>query len=451
MTIRNKLTLLFSIIFAAILLMFAFTIYYSYNNDKQEVFYKHLKQQATTKLSLLYDVNIDPKVLQVIYKKSQNSLLHEEVAIYDVDFHLLYHDAVEIDFVKETKSMIDEIVQKKEIRFWREDHQIIGFTLQNEGKTYVITAAGVDEYGNAKLINLRYTIIISFLFSILIIVIAGRFFSKQALKPVSDMVDKVEEITATNLDLRVDEGNKKDEIAELAITFNRMLNRLETSFDSQKQFVSNISHELRTPLSAIITELEISANKERSIKEYKAVIQDSLLDARKLAKLSNSILDLAKASYHESEINFKEVRLDEILLDAEQEVKKLHPEYRISVQFESELSDQAVNFNGNEYLLKTAFVNLIENACKFSKDKHCNVSISFQDQKTTLTFSDNGIGIPTEDIGQLFTPFYRGKNKGYAEGNGIGLSLTKKIVLLHKGKITLSSTVNKGTEFVISF
>ncbi len=450
MKIRNKLNLLFSLIFSGILLLFAVTIYFSYESDREQEFYKRLKQQAATKVNLLIDVGIKPEVLQTIYKNTPNNLIHEEVAIYDTTFHLLYHDAADIDFIKETKTMIDEIVQHKEKRFVQEKHQAIGFTMNKNGKTYVVTVAAYDEYGFAKLKNLFYTLIISFGGAMLLIIVAGRFFAKQALKPVADMVDKVEEITATSLDLRVNVGSGKDEISELANTFNQMLNRLENSFDAQKQFVSNIAHELRTPLSSIITELQLSANKERNIAEYKQVIQNALNDAQKLAKLSTDLLDLAKASYDEREITFKEVRLDEILLDARRDILKSNPDYIINILFEKEIEDDRfISVNGNEYLLKVAFANLMDNGCKFSENKQSDVLIAFDRKKTTLKFSDKGVGIPEDDLKQVFYPFYRGENKKYADGNGIGLSLTKKIVTLHKGEILVDSKVNKGTTFSI--
>jgi signal transduction histidine kinase len=259
-------------------------------------------------------------------------------------------------------------------------------------------------------------------------------------------------ISATNLDLRLDANESKDEISELASTFNEMLNRLENSFDSQKHFVSNISHELRTPLSAIIAELELSTHKERNVDEYKLVILNTLQDAKKLAKLSNSLLDLAKANYDPSEIAFKQVRIDEVLLDARQQVQKSNPNYNIAIHFENDFEDDnQISVNANEYLLKVAFVNLFENGCKFSDDKQSLVSISFEKNKIKLNFSDNGIGISTEELEHIFTPFYRGSNKTHADGNGIGLSLTKKIIQLHKGTISVFSKKNEGTTFTVQF
>ena len=450
MTIRNRLTFLFMAVIAALLLVFAWVIYFSFSGNREEGYYSSLRQTAITKANLLLDAKIPPRVLQLIYKHSPNSLFQEEVAIYDTSFHLLYHDAVEIDKVKETRKMIDEIVAKKQIKFYQGEMQVVGIFYHHNNKDYVITAAANDQYGYAKLRNLKYTLIISFFVSIIFIYIAGHIFSAKALKPVSDMVDKVEEITATNLDLRINEGNGKDEIAELAITFNAMLNRLEKSFDAQKEFVSNISHELRTPLTAMLTELQVTAEKERSNEYYKDAIDHAIGDAQKVVRLSNSLLDLAKANYDHTEIAFKELRIDELILDARNDVLHDRPSCKINVLFETEIEDDDfISVLGNEYLLRVAFINLMENGCKFSKDNEAAIAITYFKDKTILRFHDHGIGIDADELPHIFTAFYRGANRQFAGGNGIGLSLTKKIIDLHKGSITVNSIKDEGTTFTV--
>jgi signal transduction histidine kinase len=450
MKIRLKLTLLFTALFAALLLVFCLVIYFSNARDREDQYFKRLRQQAITKTNLLLGAKVQPTVLQLIYKNSLSSLPQEEVAVYDTAFHLLYHDAVYIDHVKETRGMIDTIVRQHEIHFYVQELQAIGFLYPYNGKDYVVTAAAQDIDGLAKLHDLRIALVIGFIVAILLTFLAGYFFSRQALQPVSQMVDKVEEITASHLDLRIDEGRGKDEIAELAITFNRMLDRLENSFEAQRQFVSNISHELRTPLATIIGELEISAKKGRTPAEYEELTRLILQDARRLVKLSNGLLDLAKASYDKAEIAFREVRLDELLLDTRQAVLKSNPEYDVNIIFEREIEeDDFISVLGNEYLLKVAFTNLIDNGCKFSDDRQSTVAISFHAKNVILRFSDTGIGISPEDIANIFSPFYRGANKKYAEGHGIGLSLTDKIIHLHQGSLSVSSRVSEGTTFTV--
>jgi signal transduction histidine kinase len=450
MKIRLKLTLLFSGLFAILLLAFSLAIYFYNANQREEEYFKRLRQLAITKTNLLLRAHVEPSVLQLIYENSLNTLPQEEVAIYDTSFHLLYHDAMNIDKVKETTGMIDSIRKKKEIHFYVADLQANGFVYEFEKKIYIITAAAKDDDGLSKLKTLRIVLAVGFAMAILLTLLAGILFSRKALAPVAEMVGKVEAITASHLDMRIDAGNGKDEIAELAQTFNRMLNRLENSFNAQKEFVSNISHELRTPLAVIIAELEVSAINARTTDEYKEMNQLVLVEARKLSRLSNDLLDLAKASYDYSGITFRELRLDEVLLDATQGVLRSNPDYRVELLFEKDMEEsEGISIKGNEYLLKVAFSNLIENACKFSRNRLCSVAISFQEKDPVLRFSDRGIGISPHDLSRIFTPFYRGENKKYADGNGIGLSLTARIIHLHNGTISVDSVINEGTTFTV--
>ncbi|HXB06334.1 MAG TPA: HAMP domain-containing sensor histidine kinase, partial [Puia sp.] len=335
--------------------------------------------------------------------------------------------------------------------FYYQDVQVNGFIYPFRGKTYVITAAARDDDGLARLGSLRLELSLGFAVAILLTLLAGTLFARKALEPVSSMVEKVATISASRMDLRLSEGAGTDEIAELALTFNRMLDRLEQSFDAQKQFVSNISHELRTPLAAIIAEAEVSAIKERSPEQYRETLSRILQDARRLSRLSGDLLDLAKASYDPSGIGFRPLRLDEVVLDARQLILQANPGYHVDLVFEKEIEEgDHISIVGNEYLLKVAFSNLIENACKFSAGHRCGITICFLAGKTLLRFTDNGIGIPAQDLPNIFTPFFRGENKRYAPGNGIGLSLTQRIILLHQGDISVESRPGQGTIFTIT-
>jgi len=448
---RTKLTLLFSLLAGSLLVIFAFFIYASSASDRRNEFFNHLKKEGITRANVLFDAGVDAQTLQTIYLKNREVLSEVEVAIYDLGFNLLYHDAVDIDFVKETPEMIDEIANYGQISFMQDGWNVTGFVFPWQGNSYVITAAAYDEYGYAKLQNLRNTLIISCLLAVALVFLAGTFFSRRVFRPVSLMVEKVSTISASNLHLRLVEDQTRDEISRLANTFNSMLSRLENSFEAQRGFVSNISHELRTPLSAIITELELALSKEKGISEYRTAIKNSLNDARKLVRLSNSLLDMAKASYDPTEINFKPLRIDEIILDARRQALRSNPEYSIDIRFIKDPEDEEkLTVNGNEYLLTVAFSNLLDNGCKFSADKKCMVSIDFDETGVLVKFSDNGVGISNEDIESIFTPFFRGSNKSFSYGNGIGLSLTQKIISLHKGNITVSSKINKGSTFSVS-
>ncbi|WP_439489421.1 ATP-binding protein [Algoriphagus sp.] len=450
MKVRTRITILFTLITAAILFVFACVIFYSSKKNREQEFYTLLEKEAITKANLFFQAQVESQTLQDIYRNNRQIINEVEVAIYNRDFQLLYHDDVIIDFVKETKSMIDEVYMNGDIRFYQDNWQVVGLLFEFEGSEYIITATAVDEYGYNKLNNLLRNSVVVFIISILFICIAGFFFSKKVFEPVKELTEKAKLISATNLDMRLSSNGNKDELSEMANTFNDMLKRLERSFDAQKHFVSNVSHELRTPLAAMIAELELAVTNDADPSECKLVISNVLSDAKKIVRLTNSLLDMAKASYDPSEISFKPLRIDEVLLDARQKVVQAHPEYKIVIQVKEDFeNDSQIMVHANEYLLKVAFGNLIENGCKFSKQKEVTVAMSFAQKNIVLSFEDRGIGIADEDIPHLFKPFFRGENSQYSAGLGIGLSLTQKIIALHQGEVKVSSQKNIGTTFTV--
>jgi len=307
-----------------------------------------------------------------------------------------------------------------------------------------------EGYDMLRILNFKLMAIWVISFAILFII--GYFMARNALKPVSKIVKQVEEITASNLSKRVEIDNQKDETGELAETFNDMLDRLEQSFESQKMFISNVSHELRTPMAALIAELELSLHKERSNEDYKKVVENALTDAHKIEKLSNGLMDLAKASYNTDQIKMTPVRLDEALLDASATVMKARGDYNVDLIFGDDTDDdRLVTIHGNEYLLRTAFINLMENNCKFSHNHSSTVQISFLENKVFVRFSDIGIGMSREDMELIFKPFYRGENHYFSTGNGIGMTLVERIVKLHGGTISVNSHQGDGTVFTLTF
>jgi signal transduction histidine kinase len=448
MTIRTRLTWLFTLLTAAILALFAAVVYYSAAQSREAEFYALLRKEALTKANLYFDGHIDPNTLQDIYHRNRKIISEVEVAIYDSQYQLLYHDAVEIDQVKETEDMLRSILSGRVVQFYQGQWQAVGLKFPFQGRDYALTAVAFDEHGYKKLDRLRQTIWGLWVLAVLVIWLAGRYFAERALRPIRSMIENARRISAKNLDLRLRVGDhrQQDELQELADTFNALLDRLERSFEAQKQFVSNVSHELRTPLAAIIAELEWAAQRNRNPEEYQHALQNALTDARRLARLSSSLLDLAKASYDTAQIQLSPIRVDEALLDACQQVQQRHPEYRVDIHFEGDFEqEQAITVRGNNYLLGVAFANLIENACKFSQPNACCVSVKHDKGHIHLSFADEGIGIPPKDLPHVFTPFYRGGNSAGARGHGIGLPLTARIVELHQGRIRIRSTPGQGT------
>lgn len=450
MKIRTRLTLLFTIVTAMLMIFYGIAVYYSSSEAREVSFYAQLRNEAVAKANLFFQSTLNEKEMHRVYKNNTKTINEVQVAIYDPEFNLVYHDDSKVDFVKEDPKMLSSILKKKEISFFIDDLQAIGMVYTHNGKKYLVTAAGYDQYGY-KSINHLLTISITAFISILILIyLAGIFLAKKALYPLSEMVHQIKNITAGKLQLRLKTTGEKDELNELAQNFNGMLERLENSFDAQKHFVSNISHELRTPLSAIITELEFSSEKEQTKAEYQQTIQYALDDARNMAKLSNSLMDLAKASYDPNEISFYEIRLDEILLESYSKILKENQEYKISLNIDSATEEHQLVIWGNEYLLRVAFNNLIDNACKYSPVHTCRIDVKATNKKLYISFINTGITISQEDLLHIFEPFYRSEASKQEKGYGIGLFLTKKIIDLHHAAISMVSE-NNTTVFTVVF
>ncbi|MCH4155515.1 MAG: HAMP domain-containing histidine kinase [Muribaculaceae bacterium] len=444
MKIQNKLSLVFSLIFGGILLIFIFGVYQFFSNKCTEDYFDRLHLRAAVKIDLIDGEYVAPDILQTMYENLPPNL-EPQITVYNAaDGSLIYRDKESGTPPPIYKSLVRQIRSNRlAVKTWDGNMQVYGFMIEGNKAMYVVMARGHDTQGTKQMNTLRNIMLVAFLIVMIAIILTVRLMTKQAFTPVSKMTDKVKDITLSNhLGIRLDEGNRKDELAKLAIMFNQMLASLEKSFDAQKQFVYNISHELRTPLSAIIAELELSKEKPESTNEdYLKAIDHALDDAHRLVVLSNNLLDMAKANYSPKEIAMHEIRIDELLLSECQKLQKIHPNYNIQLVFDQEDidDDRAITINGNEYLLGVAFGNLVENGCKFSNDKKCEVHIAHNGKEMIIRVEDNGIGISKDDQLKIFTPFYRGLNKTYADGNGIGLSLAQRIFEIHDGKINLES------------
>jgi signal transduction histidine kinase len=262
------------------------------------------------------------------------------------------------------------------------------------------------------------------------------------------MVNEAKSITATSLYRRLPEG--KDELEQLAATFNNMFERLDQSFGSQKSFVSNLAHEVRTPLAGILGEIDLCLEKPRKSEEYIRVLNAVQDDARRISRLMQSLLDLAQAGYDSSAIQFTQIRIDEVVVDALVEVQQSRKDSLIEFSIkEDEISETDLSIVGNEYLLKVAFINVLENACKFSENKKVEVRIYRDQNKTCVAIIDHGPGISVKDQERLFELFYRGKTS--QPGTGIGLSLTRRIVEQHQAELHMISKEGEGSTFIFSF
>lgn len=176
----------------------------------------------------------------------------------------------------------------------------------------------------------------------------------------------------------------------------------------------------------------------------------SLDDAHRMTHLMDGLLNLAKADYGAHGIAMESLRIDELLLDAREQLVHAHPDYTVNISFDENAMEADADFtiNGNEYLMNIALKNLMENNCKYSANHASNVLITTQASSIRITLSDTGTGMTLEEQRNMFKLFYRDSNTDQ-KGHGIGMALTHKIITLHKGKIEVKSKSGHGTTFCV--
>jgi signal transduction histidine kinase len=228
-----------------------------------------------------------------------------------------------------------------------------------------------------------------------------------------------------------------------------MLSDLEMVFKSQTEFVSNASHELRTPLAIMIAESDYIISHPRQPEEYITHISGLINDLRNLNQLLNSLLELAQIN-RDNIISKSDFRIDELIFNTIQSLKVKYPGRKILPKIEYSENENDLLISGNPGILEIALKNLIDNACKFST-KDIEVKISTLGESIVVKIIDHGIGIPVDEIGNIFMPFRRGSNVKYISGFGVGLSIVAKIIELHGAKIQVASAENEGTCFDIIF
>jgi signal transduction histidine kinase len=282
----------------------------------------------------------------------------------------------------------------------------------------------------------------------------GRGFAGRALAPIAALNDQVDQITAQDLHRRVDEGrlraSEHDDLTRLARTFNRLLMRLEESFEGQRTFVSNASHELRTPLTSSIGELQVLLARDRKPEDYREGVASVLGELQQLKALINSLLDMAQADGAVA-LN-EEVRLDELLWELREGVA---PALRSRLHIDlGELPDDPaeLEIKGNRALLTRALGNLVDNALKYSApERPVEVSLRCGNGKCQLQVVDSGLGIGAEDLPNVFQPFFRSASVRGVVGHGVGLPLSRRIIELHGGALTISSELGVGTVAEVVF
>lgn len=323
------------------------------------------------------------------------------------------------------------------------------FSLENEEATLVVLQS--LRYQNEFLRTLETTFAIVIPLTILLAGVGGYLLARRSLSPVVAMSAQASRIGSENLGARLSVRNSKDELGQLAVSFNGLLDRLSASFDRQKRFVADASHELRTPVAILCGETEVALGKGgRSEAEYRETLRILGDESRRLKHIVEDLFTLARADTGQYPLSYTEFYLDELAAECVKNVRTLAAAKQIKVTFEASAE---APIRGDETLIRRMLLNLLDNAIKYTPpDGSISVRCETQSGSYQLQVKDSGPGISPELQPRIFERFFRGdkarsRREEDSGGAGLGLSIGAWIAAAHGGKLELTRSDGTATVF----
>ncbi len=449
MSFRKKITILFTTL-TAITVLFLSLFIYTYTSQYIERDFFHRMQ---VRAGIAAQVELEGSDENTVFYREMRErylqhLPEETVSLFASDRLRSFLDS---QGVKVPVTFYNDFLSNGQANFHAQGVYYTARVYEYRGQRYQVLLSAVNHTGIEILANLRKNLIIGFLLSTTIVLLFSLILSHQIIRPIRNLIKNARKISATNLHLRLGPKGGGDEIDDLTRTFDDMLDRLETSFETQNNFLNKAAHELRTPLTAIIGEAEFALSRPREREEYTRSLSVISREAEQLQHHTSSLLELAQAGYNSKDAFMSEMRIDELLFSVKRLIDFTEPENQVVMNLDGlPESENMITIFGNTNLLKLALSNIIQNACKYSDQQKVFVTLTTSKAYCLIKIQDQGIGIPEKELKYIFDPFFRASNTAEFRGYGVGLPLAQKIIRLHRGNLEYSSVQNEGTTVEIS-
>lgn len=457
LSISKKLAFWYGLSLFVMLSLFGYFLYETFHNSIHHNYDRHLRFEAE---QLLPYIHTEDSLSINLTGYSRNEALKSGieygtyVRLYNQDGELIYKSP---NFSNTEDSLETEIPETpEEYSFSSRWQSLPARTLfypimdNNDQLCGWLEVTGFEWTQHEEITRFQSYIIIFIALSVLFAIIGGYWLSRRALSPVASIINAAKSITATDLDKRIPVSYQvKDELTDLAETFNMMLNRLQKGFEREKRFTSDAAHELMTPLSSMRSDAEIMLRKPRSKQEYQETIERMLTEVRKMSEMVHLLLQLSRVeSVHRSKPDIVNIsRISEAVADKQQ--KNAQPK---SINIQTQI-DPDLHVRAHGAYIEEVINNLLENAIKYTPvGGEVKLQLQRSSGKAVIHLSDTGIGFDEETKRHLFERFYRANKSEVQEqtGSGLGLPLVKAIVELYGGKIrAYSEGEGKGSTFVL--
>lgn len=452
MSLKRKIALTISIIFSLLFGIVLVMVYFSFNDFRREEFLDRFRQRLEfTSRFISQSKDFENEAPLFFSENSDNILLNEKILVFNDQKHLIYST------IKDRNVSWDDDILKileKNNSYYSEENspEIYAARKTINGETYYILTSAYDSNGKSKLEYLKYLLITAFITCTLLIGLFSYYFMGKFLKPLEKLNKEISEVTAHKLATQVKLKQSNDEIGVLAQSFNAMIAKLNDVFQSQRDFSASASHEIRTPITRMAFQLENLIKLEQHSPETLLSLQQMLKDVFQLSDLTNSLLLLTKFDKENIQNIFEDVRIDEVIFEAFDSVKKSYPSLKMDFQISEETDENAfLTVPGVASLLNIVFINLLKNAAIYSDDAQADILIKENKNILSVEVLSKGETISSEDRLKLFEAFKRGQNSQNIGGSGLGLRIVKRILEYHNAQISYTSPEDHLNVFVLNF
>ncbi|MHB8596324.1 MAG: sensor histidine kinase [Ktedonobacteraceae bacterium] len=476
--IRVQLTLLYTAVFAVLLLLFGFILYTALDTSLSTGIDTTLQLRAQQiadgissdgdKISI-QDVTGELPGLTGQTQTNQTSNAHTTgqqsaqsdvtigtlIRVLDTQAHISYISPAFHALVVPTVSITDPlhgIAWQGTILARRgQAVRLYSMALKENGTIFGVLQVGESlAQLDATLRSIVIALLIIDPFVLLLSAFGSYWLAKRAFRPILYLTRTAREIKAGDLHRRVPVPRARDEVYDLALTLNDMIGRLDQAFTQQRRFVADASHELRTPVTVIRSMTDIALENGLSFEECIAVLSDVNAEAERLGQLVSDLLALARADEAQLPLDHEPVRLDLLAVDVVATMEPLAFERGITLQVQT---TEPTTVLGDTARLIQMMMGLVDNALTYTNAPGTVTLTVIRDgSQACLKVSDTGIGIAPEDAAHIFERFYRTDpaRSRVAGGNGLGLSIVDWIVRVHHGSISVESQVGQGSTFTVT-
>ncbi len=471
-SLRIKLTLWYSAVLVLVLTVFAFGFYFLIEQTVIQLADDSL-EDASDSLVSRFESNpgISDQEIQailedfrfqytffVIYDKDKNVIAASPRLQKDSRLKFPTFNLSTADIPSET---LTEIFQENDLHETflfenKTDVRIHGKKKNLDGKEIHIATLRPLTNQTELLSNIRFFFLAGIPLALILSSLGGYYLARKSLKPVREMGERASQITSHNLSERLPAGKKRNELERLADIFNKMLTRLETSFEQQRRFMADASHELRTPLAIMRGEAEVTLQKSsRSEDEYRESLEVIRQEGVRLSHIVEDLFILARADAEQYKLHVTTFYLDELVSETGRAVRTLVSKKELDFRLRT---DENLIVKGDETLIRRLIIILLDNAIKYSNNNgEVSIRCAESDSNYEITVSNTGVPIPEIEQTKIFERFYRAdkaRSHDYdyelGTGAGLGLSMGKWIANAHNGSLHLSKSDESETVFSIS-